>query len=210
MSATLDVATSIREFCGTLRGYRSHRWYKEKPCDACRIIYNADQLQYHKGYNEKNPEKVQSWAKAKYDRNPKKQRESTNKWRAKNMENEREYHRAWREANREKISEYGKRHNQTVKGKTTSAANSRRRRARKLCNGFEPYTEIQVLELYGTDCHICGEPIDLNATRKIGELGWEKGLHLDHVIPISKGGVDTIKNVKPSHGKCNIKKSFVI
>jgi len=29
----------------------------------------------------------------------------------------------------------------------------------------------------------------------------------DHVVPLSKGGRDDLKNVKPSHGKCNLTKS---
>jgi 5-methylcytosine-specific restriction endonuclease McrA len=31
-------------------------------------------------------------------------------------------------------------------------------------------------------------------------------LHIDHVYPLSKGGLDTLENVRPSHGKCNIVK----
>jgi len=83
---------------------------------------------------------------------------------------------------------------------------ARRKRAMKRANGWEKYTEAQVLELYGTNCHICGDPIDLSLNRKIGSESWEMSLHIDHVIPISKGGPDTLANVKPSHGKCNLKK----
>ena len=63
---------------------------------------------------------------------------------------------------------------------------------------------MQVLEVYGTDCHICKNPIDLDAPRKVGIPGWERALHIDHVHPLSKGGLDTIENVRPSHGKCNV------
>jgi hypothetical protein len=83
---------------------------------------------------------------------------------------------------------------------------ARKRRATKRANGWERYTEAQVLELHGAVCHICGDPIDLDLSRKIGTEGWEMSLHIDHVIPISKGGPDTLANVKPSHGRCNLKK----
>ena len=83
---------------------------------------------------------------------------------------------------------------------------ARKRRAKKRANGWEKYTEAQVLELHGAVCHICGDPIDLTLDRKIGNEGWEMSLHIDHVIPISKGGPDKLSNVKPSHGKCNLKK----
>jgi 5-methylcytosine-specific restriction endonuclease McrA len=83
---------------------------------------------------------------------------------------------------------------------------ARKRRAKKRANGWEKYTEAQVLQLHGAVCHICGDPIDLSLNRKIGSDGWEMSLHIDHVFPISKGGPDTLANVKPSHGKCNLKK----
>lgn len=63
-----------------------------------------------------------------------------------------------------------------------------------------------VLDTYGTDCHLCGEAIDLDAPRLVGQPGWERSLHIDHVIPISKGGDDTLENVRPSHGICNVRK----
>jgi hypothetical protein len=66
------------------------------------------------------------------------------------------------------------------------------------------YSDQDVLDTYGTNCHICSLPVDLDAPRQVGKEGWEKGLHIDHVYPLSKGGLDTLENVRPSHGKCNI------
>jgi len=81
---------------------------------------------------------------------------------------------------------------------------ARKRRALKRNNGQQAYSEFQVLELYGTNCHLCNLPIDLQAPRSTGEQGWQSGLHIDHVIPISQGGPDTLSNVRPAHGLCNI------
>jgi 5-methylcytosine-specific restriction endonuclease McrA len=83
---------------------------------------------------------------------------------------------------------------------------SRRRRAKKLGLPWEYYTEAQVIELYGDKCHICLEPISLDSERRPGYLDWERGLHIDHLIPISRGGSDTLKNVRPVHGGCNLSK----
>lgn len=59
----------------------------------------------------------------------------------------------------------------------------------------------QVLALYGPNCAICDEPIDdsLPRTSKLG-------LTVDHVIPLSKGGLDTIENMRPAHWVCNVRK----
>lgn len=84
--------------------------------------------------------------------------------------------------------------------------NSSRRRALKFGGGVAPYTEAEVLEKWGTCCHLCGGEVDLDAPRSVGKIGWERGLHLEHVIDLALGGSDVIENVKPAHGKCNLKK----
>ena len=90
-------------------------------------------------------------------------------------------------------------------------SNSRRSRARRLLVlNNNVIFEKDILERYGTSCHICKDPIDLNAPRQVGKEGWERGLHIDHVIPLSRGGDNTIENVKPSHGYCNITKNATI
>jgi 5-methylcytosine-specific restriction endonuclease McrA len=87
-----------------------------------------------------------------------------------------------------------------------SALSRRRCRARFFGVETEPYTVEEILDIYGTDCHICGKAIDLNAPKSSRYQGWEEGLQLDHVIPLAKGGADLIANVKPAHGKCNATK----
>jgi 5-methylcytosine-specific restriction endonuclease McrA len=83
---------------------------------------------------------------------------------------------------------------------------ARTRRARVRFVETEPYTTEDVLALYGSDCFVCGEQIDLTASRGIGAPGWQRGLHLDHHVPISKGGSDTLSNMRPTHGLCNLSK----
>lgn len=85
-----------------------------------------------------------------------------------------------------------------------AALNDRRKRvARKREVEHRPYTAQQVLERYGSNCHLCGDPIDLSAPRWTAIPGYELGLHLDHVIRLSEGGPDTIENIRPAHGICN-------
>jgi len=113
-------------------------------------------------------------------------------------------HKEYRKNNKEAFNErdlkYQKAHPEIGRRKKA------RRRARLKNNAFESYTESQVLDSYGSLCHLCGLAIDLSAPRHTAVAGWENGLHIDHVIPLSKGGDDTLENVRPSHGKCNLKK----
>ena len=64
----------------------------------------------------------------------------------------------------------------------------------------------QVLKENGTVCYLCDEHIDLEAPRQVGQIGWERALHIDHVLPLSKGDTNALDNLKPSHAYCNQKK----
>jgi len=115
-------------------------------------------------------------------------------WAEKNRERHNEISYAWVARNPEKFNA----HMRNI---------SRRRRARKLSVESEPYTQELILEKYGSDCHICHEEIDLTAPQHpMMGAGWEKGLHLDHVISLYAGGTDTIENIRPAHVRCNMVK----
>ena len=105
-----------------------------------------------------------------------------------------EINRRWAANNPDKVKGYSRR--MTAK-----------RKALKMSNGHNPYTDEEVFFLYGTNCHICDQPIDFNAPRQayIAD-GWELGLHFDHLIPLTKGGPDNLENIRPAHAFCNIKK----
>jgi 5-methylcytosine-specific restriction endonuclease McrA len=75
---------------------------------------------------------------------------------------------------------------------------------------YEPYKRMDVVEKYGSLCHLCGKEIDIQMSRKIGQDGWQNSLHIDHVIPLSKGGDDTLNNVRPAHAWCNMKKGATL
>ena len=125
--------------------------------------------------------------------------------RAANLEHHKALEKAWRDNNLDKARDTERRYRQN--NPETQRSKSRRKRAYKRGLPSAPYSTKDVLDLWGTDCHICQLSIDMRITRRCGEPGWEDGLHLDHVVPLSKGGPDLITNVKPSHARCNLAKS---
>jgi 5-methylcytosine-specific restriction endonuclease McrA len=132
-------------------------------------------------------------------------KELTSIWRANNKDKNLINSRSWREANRDKSNESTRKWRKLNPDKTLER--KRRRKAARLGNRVEKYTDRQVLEKYGMACHICNEAINFLAPRKAGINGWQRGFQVDHVIPLSKGGSDTLDNVRPSHGLCNMIKS---
>ena len=69
-----------------------------------------------------------------------------------------------------------------------------RRRILKANTIKEPISASAVLRRDGPVCYLCGKPIKGKS-------------HLDHVIPLSRGGSHTMNNLKPTHPSCNIAKS---
>ena len=104
-----------------------------------------------------------------------------------------------RERNRDKLNAW-RRANRRANGRTQYEKDSLARRQGQFVGD---YAHATVLETYGAVCHLCNEPINLDAPRQVGRPGWERGFHIDHVIPISKGGADELFNVRPAHGYCN-------
>ncbi len=118
------------------------------------------------------------------------------------------YHKIYKKNHKEKLKQYVQQYSKEHPEWYEKAW--RKRRARKLNVKTHAYTTEDILYLWGTDCYLCGEPIDLEANRGPGQPGWERGLHLDHVLPLSAGGSDTLDNVKPTHGQCNIRKNDAV
>jgi len=70
------------------------------------------------------------------------------------------------------------------------------------------YTREHIFQRDGYDCYLCNTPVDLQANHVQGQPNWELYPHIEHVIPLSKGGDDTLENVKIAHAICNINKGI--
>jgi HNH endonuclease len=79
-------------------------------------------------------------------------------------------------------------------------------RALKYGGKHKYYTRQHIFDRDGYDCYLCSTPVDLTANHIVGQPGWELYPHIEHVHPLSKGGDDTLDNVKIAHAKCNMDK----
>lgn len=174
--------------------------YNKCRCDNCRLYKKLSANKYFKN----NKEKIKASKKAYYEKNKDVLLAKTKKYYIKNREEIIRYSSLYAIENRERLRgikrEYARKHPEIDRNK------NRRKRAIKRKNGFEKYTEKQVLDLYGTNCYLCNTPIDMSVSRRCGDPGWEKGLHIEHFIDIALGGPDTLANVRPSHAICNLNK----
>ena len=198
--------------CGTYAGYIAHGRRKDEKCNLCRIASreyrkstrlpvtqtpilrdkcgstSGFKAHEQRGEHPCDPCRLAINKKVR-ERNAKVKdlrAQRSREYRAKNLDYVRAIDKAWREANPEKrkakdLSRYARKKNSPV---------------------IEQVLRQDVLDKWGTNCHICGEAIDLKANRQTNP----KGLHLDHVVALKNGGHHTLENVKPSHVFCNLSK----
>lgn len=154
-------------------------------CKVCAAQYGAT-------YRSQNPEKVREGRRDWKARNPDKVKEMDKRhrnlhledrharhsaWRIRNIDSVRERHKEWQKNNSERIREY-----------------ENNRRARELSAGGDVSLAewLDLCEKYGNKC-LCCKRDDVK-------------LSMDHVVPISRGGSNTIDNIQPLCKPCNSKK----
>ena len=135
-----------------------------------------------------------AWRKA----NPKKHRERSRRWRKTNPEKKLESDRRWKKANPEKVREYGRRRGrvnpekvyrnnrkwQKANPEKVCEFNQRRRARKRNADGdISAHDWKQLLAHYDNKCLCCGR----------GDMT----MALDHIVPLAKGGDNTIDNAQP-------------
>lgn len=166
-----------------------------KECRSCFETKPFDE--FHK--NSKNRDGVTSYCKvcnrAKSSKWKKDNPESGKKWKASLLERNPSYYTDYRVKNRERdsvnIAEWAR------KNKSRRVLNQQKRRAAEAAGGAYTLEEWNTLcEKYDNKCLACGDK--------------PESLSVDHVVPISKGGLNTIDNIQPLCLPCNIRKHTTI
>ena len=171
--------------CGTNAGYAKHIRNNTEKCNLCKAAHSD----YVKKYYLEKSEDIRKKRIERYYSQAEIERLKRREYYSKNSNKEKDYAKLIRKTRPEIKRE-----------------SERRRRTLKKNGNVQKYKESEVLDLYGWICHICNGSINPAASRSAGIGNWELGLHIDHLVPISKGGEDTLSNVRPSHAACNLKK----
>jgi len=162
--------------------------YKEDPnkYDVRSKIYQSNNREYFYNYRKKyylnNKDKVKEQNRLKYEKN----KEAI-------KSNQRDYYRK----NIEKIKIY----NKSEAGRERARRGFHKRRASIIstCDGTVTKESLQRLRVkQNNKCYDCNCRLDFKAKNKV---------HLDHRIPLSKGGIHSITNVVYLCKRCNLTKS---
>lgn len=77
-----------------------------------------------------------------------------------------------------------------------------RRRSRETSTRVGPVSRAEIMTRDNWTCQICGDPLALNV-----EFPHPLYPSLDHIVPLSRGGVHTVENLQAAHVICNGRKS---
>jgi len=169
----------------------------------------AQKAEYDRKYRQENREKILAYHKNRYlrekasgarkeqsrawrDRNREKYQEKMKKYYAENKEVILERIKAYTEKNkgwiRERQKAWGKR-----TGKNRIYSSKRRARERAAEGTLSKNLAQRLIRLQKGKCRACGKPLG-------------DDYHIDHIMPLAKGGTNMDSNCQLLHSKCNMSK----
>ena len=176
---------------------------RKKLCDTCKPIVRERRVAL---WTEKNHDRLSRNSREYYLKDPAKAKERAKAWKLQNSElvksrakeyresdpeRYRGYALSWSKRNPEKVAEAAKRYREA--NPEAYRETVRRRRARK--RGAPTFDVsgrdiARLLTRHRGCCAYCNEPLS-------------DGYHIDHVVPLSRGGYNGIGNYLPSCPTCN-------
>lgn len=190
------------------RDYRNRNLEKIKATKKTWRKNNPEKVaQMHQSYYQKNKKKIAAYNKQYRIKNADKLRKQAKSWRESNKEAKAISDKRWAQENKDKVRLASKRYRANNPEKAAAnvaryvsknpqvAINIRtRRRARIKGNKIYKVTAKDLRKIMLKNCAYCGSA----------------SAHLDHVIPISRGGQHRVGNLIASCAKCNQSKSAML
>jgi 5-methylcytosine-specific restriction endonuclease McrA len=180
MYSQMPNDTKVCRKCGATRKTTEFR----KGENTCR---NCDK-ERKKKYRAQNKDKIKEYSKEYYTQNKDKIKEYSKEYYTHNRDKLKEYYTQ----NKDKIKEREKKYRTQNRDKRNIRDHNRQARIKANGGKFTARQWQLLLKLYDHKCAYCGKP---------GKLT------IDHIIPISRGGLNVIENIVPACQTCNFSKS---
>lgn len=147
-----------------------------------------------KAYRENKPEQYRKSRKRYRDNNRERILEQKRQSWARHKVSSLTKKKIYYQQNKHRITLSKQRYAQTPNGKEALARGRQKYRARKLSSHHMPYSRAEVQQQFEQLGHVCSYCKE------------SKPLTIDHFIPLSKGGSDTLGNLLPACWSCNSSK----
>lgn len=190
-----DGYSNSCKICKALSDKKSHQKHREKRLAKMNQRYEENKesfLAECKVYREENKERIAEYKKA---------------WHLRNKDSVNERSRAWREENKERNVEAKKKWYRNNRDRVY--ANVLKRKSNKFHVRFYGVKRKELLDRDNWQCRNCGVEVhDRNEGGNINRHLWDDEFkaHVDHIIPISKGGDSTPENLQILCRTCNLSK----
>lgn len=176
-------------WCGKEFSPRRNGGKPQRYCSsACRKRSSVKALlerdpEYYRRYYQTHPEQWDEYATRTLakDGAADRRREAYRKWRRANPEEAKAARQRWYDANPDQIRRY-----------------ARERHARKRAVMVESFDELEIFERDGWICQLCGGPVDPAEGPRSS-----RSKSLDHIVPLTRGGLHTRVNSQLAHLGCN-------
>ena len=152
-------------------------------------LQNKQQVTEQKSkYRQANADKLRASQREYYANNKDLYAIKAKAWRSKNFESKKAYDKQYAEANKDKTKAAAKRF--ALRHPERISLNRQKRRARLAKARVYKVTAKDLAAVLSAPCIYCGSP----------------SKHVDHVIPLSRGGNHSVGNLAPACQECNLAK----
>ena len=186
--------------CGETKlraGFHKQTQKKDGLQSLCKICVAADHREYRAINLDKARERGRKSNRRWIATNPDKARESERKYLVANLElvrqRGREYQRRRRVANPDIFRAADRRRH--IAQPERARLGRLRRRARKKANGIFVVTDREIKSMLAKPCYLCGDA---------------PSVHVDHIVPLVKGGRHSVGNLAGACAPCNLGKHAML
>lgn len=180
------------------KGHIATRYVNGTACTACSSLYReknrAKAAKAAREWRKNNPQRQLDMSRAAYKKNREREIERRRKRYRENIESERAVSKAWRQKNKDIIYIKNRRYvSENIEANRAYWRNSSAKRRAAMSRGMTSRELSSWTDAQEKTCFWCG--IDVR-----------KGFHVDHYIPLSRGGLHEADNLRISCRSCNCRK----
>lgn len=174
----------LQSYCKQCRQFQKRQWREQNI---------EHEKEYFREYRKNNISRVRQLDRERYRRDKVKRLEECRRYRAKNRAVISERRRLRRRERRDEINDLQRRYYHRHKGNKSWLVRSRNRKDKMRANGGHVSTADwqSILDHFDGKCAKCGSA---------------DNVHMDHVVPISRGGKHSPSNIQPLCRTCNLQK----